>query len=118
VQRILILDHLMLVGAGIQTFLTGEADLDVIGISPDNQESLAQEVNRLRPDVIILDEASRLAGPIKLMFLLKDMPKLRIVLISANDNRVRIFRKEETQLCQATDIFGIIREESLNGQSS
>ena len=117
-QRVLIIENQMLLGAGVQTLLAGEADLDVIGISPFNQEGLAQEINRLRPDVIVLDDTSRLADSTKLLSLLKDSSKVRIVVISANHDLVRIFNKRETQLCRASDLFDIIRESSFNDQIS
>ncbi len=117
-QSVLIIENQMLLGAGVQILLAGEADLEVIGISPSSQERLAQEVSRLRPDVIVLDETSRLAGPTKLLSLLKDSPKLRIVVISANHNLVRIYNKRETQLRRATDLFDILRERSFNDQTS
>lgn len=118
VQSVLIIENQMLLGAGVQTLLAGEADLEVIGISPSSQERLAQEVSRLRPDVIVLDETSHLAGPTKLLSLLKDSPKLRIVVISANHNLVRIYNKQETRLGRTTDLFDIIRERSFDDQTS
>lgn len=109
-QRVLIVEHQLLLGAGVQSLLTGEADLDVIGISPADQLELVQEIRRFRPDVVVLDEVTYLANPTKLLVFLKNHPKLRVVVVSANDNLVCIYNKQQVLVTRATDLINIIRD--------
>jgi DNA-binding NarL/FixJ family response regulator len=110
VQQVLVVETHILIGAGIHSFLAGEADLEVTGISPGNQAELIREIRRLRPDIVVLDEDSRLAEPTHLLAWLKDYPRLRLVVVSANDNRVCIYDKQQILTSQASDLLGIIRD--------
>ncbi len=117
-QRVLIIENELLLGAGIQVLLAAEVDLDVIGIAAIDEERLAQELSRLRPDVIILDETSRLACPDKLQVLLNGTSQVQIVVISASHDLIRIYNKREIRLYQTTDFLDIIRENSFSDEIS
>ena len=99
----------ILIGAGIYSFLAGETDLEVAGISPSDQAELIHEIRRLRPDIVVLDEDSRLVDPTNLLAWLEGYPKLRLVVINANDNRVSIYDKQQVLTRQASDLLDIIR---------
>ncbi len=109
-RQVLVVETHILIGAGIHSFLAGETDLEVTGISPGDQAELAREIRRLRPDIVVLDEDSRLADPTALLVSLKDYPKLRLVVVSANDNWVCIYNKQQVLTRRASDLLGIIRE--------
>ena len=89
--------------------LTAETDLDIIGISPSDQLELVQEIRRIRPDVVMLDGDSGLTDPAELLTFLEDSPKLRLLVVSANDHLVRIYNKEEVLAAQASQLVDIIR---------
>lgn len=110
VHRVLIVENQLLLGAGVQSLLTGEADLDVIGISPVNQAELVQEIRRFRPDVVVIDKVTHLADANKLVAFLKNHPKLRVVVVSANDNLVCVYNKQQVLVSQATDLINLIRD--------
>lgn len=116
--RVLIIENQLLLGAGLQSLLSGETDLDVIGISPRNQLELVREIRQLQPDIVFLDKDSRLTDATDLLTFLENFPELRVVVINANDHLVRIYNKRETRLCQATDLLGIIRKRNFNDQTS
>ena len=88
--------------------LAGEISLEVIGSSPRNQEELEHEISRSQPDVIVLDEASHLACPTTLLFLLIEFPNLRIVVVSANHDLVHIYQKQEVLVTGSTQLANII----------
>jgi DNA-binding NarL/FixJ family response regulator len=106
-QRVLIIENETLLGAGVQSLLQDEANMEVIGISPSNLAELIQEIRRSRSDVVVLDEVTHLTGPTKLLALLEDYPKLRLVVVSANDDRVRIYDKREVLVTHTTDLLYI-----------
>ena len=108
-QRVLIIDNQLLVGGGIQSLLINEGDMEVTGFSPHLPEELDQTISRFQPDVVVLDEASRQAYLFKLLALLVEFPKLRIVLVSANDDLVRIYGKQEVQVAGISQLINIIR---------
>src|SRR5689334_2595969 len=52
--RVLIVDDHMLVRAGVRSVLDGRADIEVVGEAANGAEALEQ-VERLRPDVVLMD---------------------------------------------------------------
>ena len=92
--RVLIVENESLLGAGIERLLAGETGLNVGGVTPPNETALIDTIKHLQPDVIILDEASLLTTPVKVLIDLLDYPKLWVVTVSANDNRVQISNKQ------------------------
>jgi len=109
VRQVLVVETHILIGAGIHSILAVETDLEVTGISPGDQAELIHEIRRLRPDIVVLDEDSRLADPTDLLAWLEDYPKLRLVVISANDNRVCVYDKQQVLTSKASDLLDIIR---------
>src|SRR5437588_7654771 len=53
-MRLLIVDDQALVRAGFRMILEAEEDIEVVGEAADGREAVA-EVNRLRPDVVLMD---------------------------------------------------------------
>lgn len=110
--RVLVVENQLLLGAGIQKFLSDEADFEVIGSSPSDQLDLVREIRQLRPDVVFLDIDSRLADAIDLLNFLEDFPDLRVILVSTDHDRIQIYTRREVLIHHPTDLFGIIRNGS------
>ena len=107
-QRVLIVENQLLLGAALQDLLTGEAELDVVGISPRDQVELVREIRRIRPDVVLLDENSCLTKPAKLLAFLENYPRLRLLLVNADDHLVRIYSKQEILVEHVPQLVNII----------
>jgi len=118
VLRVLIVENHLLLGAALQQLLSEESDLDVIGISPHTQLELVQAIRRIHPDVVFLDEDNHLTDAIDLLAFLRNIPELRVIVVSTNHDVVHIFNKRETLLHHATDLFDIIRHKSFLDQTS
>ena len=110
VSRVLIVENQLLLGAGLQNLLTGEADLDVIGISPSSQLELVQEIRKTRPDVVLLLKDSFLTDATELLAFLEGYPKLRVLVVNASDQLIHIYDKQEVQVKHTTQLISIIRE--------
>ncbi len=108
--RVLIVENQLLLGAGLQKLLSDQADLEVIGISPCSQLKLVQEIRQIQPDVVFLDNDSHLTDAIDLLNFLEKIPRLRVIVVSADHDRVQIYNKHQIQLSHPTDLFKIIRE--------
>lgn len=106
-RRILIVENELLLGAGIEHLLTGEADLDVTGIAGADEAILLKEIKHFQPDVVILDRATCLIHPTKLLAQLQDYPHLRVIVISADDNTVQIFEKQQILVTRIRDLASL-----------
>ena len=112
--RILIVENQLLLGAGLQSLLSVEPDLHVIGISPSNQLELVREIRQFRPDIVFLDKDSQLTDAVELLTFLEDFHELQLIEVNANDHLVHIYNMQETRLCRATDVLSILRKRSSN----
>ena len=108
-QRVLIVEKQLLLGAVVQGLLSKVADLEVVGVSPSDQASLVQEIERLQPNIVILGDPSHLCEPAHLPAHLRGYPKLRVVVVSANDNQVRIYGKQQVLITRVVDLVHSIR---------
>lgn len=112
-QRVLIIENQLLLGAGLQELLSDQTDFDVIGISPNSQDDLVREIRQIQPNVAFLNEDSHLTDANNLLAFLEDLPELRVIVVSANHDVAYIYNKQEIRLYHHTDLFGIIREDKL-----
>jgi len=110
VQRVLIVENQILLGAGVQSLLGDETDLEMRGISPTSQVDLIHEIRQYQPDIVVVNASSHLTVPGKLLFAVDNHSQLRVVVISADDNRVCIYEKHEVFMTRASDLLDIIRD--------
>lgn len=110
VLRVLIVENQLLLGAGLQNLLSGETDLDVIGISPRNQLELVQKIRQIQPDVVFLDKDSRLTNATDLLTFLENFSKLRVIVVNANDNLAHIYIKKQILATPTAQLISIVRD--------
>lgn len=111
-KRILILENESLLGASIECILKNDIDLKVSGLSSFDRGTLVNEIMSVQPDVLILENICHLFDLAKFVFLMKEIPKLRLIVISAADNSFQIYDKHEVFLTDTTDLITAIRYES------
>jgi DNA-binding NarL/FixJ family response regulator len=104
----MVVENQSVFGAGVQRLLAGAAGLEVIEFSPGDYAELIQEIRRVQPDVIVLDEVTHLADPIRLLSFLQGHPELRLMVVSPNDNLVRVYDKYQVLVTQAADLISIV----------
>jgi DNA-binding NarL/FixJ family response regulator len=109
VQRVLIVQNDLLLGAGVESLLGCQPDFTVIGVSFSDEIALMTQIKQLQPHIIVLDKATPLNTSLKLLADLLDHPKWRVVVVSANDNLVVVYDKQQVLATQATDLVSLIR---------
>lgn len=97
-NRILIVDNQGMMGAGLESLLSTEKSLEVLGITINNGADLVHEIWRMRPGTIILIAESQPVTPIRLLELLADYGRLRIISVSMNNNNVTIYEKQQVEI--------------------
>ena len=93
-NRILVVDNQGVMGAGLETLLSGDAALEVWGVALAGEQALVQEIQRIEPDVIILIRESQEVSPGRLLDLLADYGRLRIISVSMNSNAIEVYNKQ------------------------
>lgn len=103
-QRVLVATHEMLLGAGIESLLLRQKELDLVGITPGSSADLIKKITRLKPEIVILDEGMYLVSAKELLTFLNDWPEMRLVVVSANENRVQVYNKRQIRVTQSMDL--------------
>ncbi|MEJ2747478.1 MAG: hypothetical protein P8183_06170 [Anaerolineae bacterium] len=94
-SHVLVLDNQEILGAGLENLLSGEESLNVRGLTTQDESALVDEIRRLQPDTIILMAESQLTDPLRLLELLSDYGRIRIILVSIESNRFEIYDKQQ-----------------------
>ena len=110
-----------LLSSSVELFLTNEKCWNVVSIS--NQESLDElirTVDKLTPDVVIIQQGdlySNLNLPAKL---LQDHPGLRVIVINPHDNLMEVYSKQNFMATSASDLLSVVEADPVinNGKHS
>jgi two-component system, NarL family, nitrate/nitrite response regulator NarL len=90
--KVFIVDDHPVVRKGLQTCLAKQDRLKVVGEASDGDEALVK-IREILPDVVLMDIAMpRMNGLAATEFLRKDLPDIKILVLSAHNNRDYIFR--------------------------
>ncbi len=109
-KRLFILSQQSMFGLGIETLLSQNADIEIVGRSTDLNSSLECIKNR-RPDIVIVNCDDPEPGLTAVMMdLLRDRLGICVIGLSLQDNQISIFRGENKQVRQVEDLFEVLRE--------
>ncbi len=110
-QRVLVVENEPLLGAGIESLLAGRGNVKLSGVVPATEAELIKEIKRFQPEIVILDRTTRLTTPTKLLNLLNNYPKLRVVAVSADDDLIHIYEKQQFLITQVTDLINVVHQD-------
>ena len=107
-KRILILRNNLLMNAGLQNLLSGQESLEVIGKEIQNQDDLFRFIERIQPDVIIVDEGILAPKLADLLKFLQSYPKKRTIIMSLEKNQIQVYDTKQIELHQLGDFLDIL----------
>ena len=112
VKRVLVIysDHLL--AAGVESLLTRQGNLTVMSASIHRRNLLTREIERFQPDVVVLDESLQFTDFPQLLELLKDYPKLRVIVVDTVDNIMHIYDKHQIAVTHGNDLVSAIQKET------
>ncbi len=94
---------------GVGVFLNARKGWEVARITDTcNIDFLYQEVERVRPDVVIIyqgDYASETDVPARLM---ANHPGMKVIIVSLETNSVEVYNKQSVLVKEVSDLFSIV----------
>jgi len=111
-KRVLIVTSELLLSEGIESLLSHEDDIIVIGTQFTDESDLAKDIDHYQPDVVILDERLEYSDLTKLFDLLIDFPRIRMMVVNVIDNKVNVYDKSEFEISDSNDLVFAIRQGS------
>lgn len=92
----------------IESLLINRGDLEVIRTGEGSESGLIRAIELYRPDVIIFDEGSSLYNQTRLLRLLIQYPKLRMISFNHQDNQLHIYQQHVVQVTQFSDLIPLL----------
>jgi hypothetical protein len=107
-QHVLVVEDELL-GQAVKSLLSQVKDFDIVGCAPRDEAELVEEIKRTRPAVVVLAAATQLTDPDSLVCRFDERWNLRVVAVSADDNTVRVYDKQQVLITVGEDLAVIIR---------
>jgi hypothetical protein len=103
-RKILVLRNNLLINAGVQSLLSGQDDLEVIGQEIHDQKELLGYISH----VIIMDEWVLVPNLTMLLMFLQHYPKKRTILVSLKENQVQIYDTKQIHVQELRDFLAVV----------
>jgi chemotaxis response regulator CheB len=107
-KRVVVLESDYLLSAGVQSFLSNQEHLEVMGLDAKDPQESYQAILQIQPDVIILDQNNQLIDLNALLEHLEDLPRVRTVVMSYSDDQVQVYDRNKISIHQLSDFLAVI----------
>jgi len=107
-ERILLIGSKDLITGGIASLLQRVADVNLHNKTIKDFPHLINELNELRPAILVLNNNLEFATSSLMLILLGNFPDLRILVIDERKNIIHVYEKQEVQVTQSADLLGFI----------
>lgn len=108
-KRVLISSTDFILGAAVLQELSGECDLEIIGIPEKEICRIEVEVDRVHPDVLILVDLLHCDNPKKVQEIIAKHKGLEVITLSSGDDELHIHRERSLILSKLTELPQVIR---------
>jgi DNA-binding NarL/FixJ family response regulator len=105
---IVILEEDQLINAGVQSFLAAQECFDVIGLESNEPVQIIQEIERIQPDVIIIDQNNQSIPLNDLLSHFENTPNIRTIALNISNNQIQVCDKRQVQIHQLSDFISVL----------
>jgi chemotaxis response regulator CheB len=102
----------------VTALLTSIPEPSVVTSTAESVEALVTEISELKPDVVLLGEATPLAAKDTLAHLLMCFPELHVIVVSEDTNWLHVFHKKDLLLTHQSDLLDIVYGRGLDANLS
>lgn len=102
----------------VSALLTSIPEHCLITSTAKNVDALVTEISELKPDVVLLGEATPLAAKDTLAHLLMCFPELHVIVVSEDTNWLHVFHKKDLLLTRQSDLLDIVYGRGLGANLS
>ena len=96
------------IGKGVESLLSSRPGLSVDSFPFLDVNSLNTQIDSCRPNVIILDESLLSSKRIDLSSLLMGYPKMRVLVLGIQENRLSVYDHQELIVSHSNDLVSAI----------
>ena len=113
--RVFILSHHRMFGHGLESLLSKETNLELVGQATDEQQAIEQ-IRKLHPNVVIWDSKNdrEEPGP-ALLHVLKENPGIKLVNLSLHHNNAYVYQVTEWAVDDLAELVEMIKVSPRTG---
>ena len=104
-KRVLIIEGERLLVDGVVSLLSGGNGIHLLNKTVSDEPALVNEIEAFQPSVIIVDERSPFANLSLVHGVLKNYPKLRVIVIDERENFIHIYNKQSVTVNRSADLI-------------
>ncbi len=98
-----------LFGRSVEFFLKSRSEWEVIRISDQQDfDVLAQEVERVKPDVVIIYQGNYAGELPEVTQLLQGHPGLKLITVSLENNAMEIYNMQKVWVKDIADLYSVV----------
>jgi DNA-binding NarL/FixJ family response regulator len=110
--RVFILYNHHLFARGVESLLSKEREVEVVGMERDQRQTL-EKIRLLDPDVILVDSSTHPeASSITIPEIFQKAPNARVISLSLRENGIDIYDKQHVVASGPQDLLRVIRRGS------
>ena len=96
------------IGKGVESLLSQRSDMDMDSSAIIDNDSSVYKIENFHPNIIIRDERLLNTKRVVLSNLLSGCPKMRVLVLCLNDNRISIYDHQEIIISNSNDLVSTI----------
>lgn len=112
ITRVLIAQFNPILGAGIESLLTQDTDIVLLTVCPRDRCALIQAICDFQPHAVVLAGQTIFGDMIELIRLTSQIPQLRFISVSLQDDLIQIIDKKEIALNESNEFASVVRNGS------
>jgi chemotaxis response regulator CheB len=114
-KQVVVLGSERLLTAGVASLLLKVHDIEVTQTTFAELEGI-DALASMHPDVVILEETMIATHLPQFMGFIKDYPSVRLIIIDADSNELRVIDRQIVQIKHVNDFFGLLQELPVKDQ--
>lgn len=107
-HRVLVVDENSMFSNGVQLLLVTQKNLEIIGTVPIDLAVITAEIDRMHPNVVVINEKIVSSQSNLIVTLLKTYPTLRIIALNLEGNQINIFDNRQVVVETFDDLVSAI----------
>jgi DNA-binding NarL/FixJ family response regulator len=110
-KRVFILATQSMFSQGVACLLRQETAFEIVGQQTELHQAIAC-IQKLQPDVVILDTHSRFNDPTAVLLVLTALPNIKVIGLSLRRNTFQIYRANQREATSMADLVNAIEDEA------
>jgi DNA-binding NarL/FixJ family response regulator len=117
-SRVFILYSHGLFARGVQSLLSKDEQVEVVGMEKDDDRGALDTIKSLNPDVILVDSgADRDDACLTISEIFREVPGARVISLSVQESGIDIYDKQRIVACGPDDLVRAIRRDEPPGDA-